>query len=270
MAADYGETREKARPIRVSLASITSTKESIRYYKDLLNFLSDEIGRPVVLVQRNTYAETNELLRTGDIDLAFLCTYAYVRAHDEFKAKLIAVPRKDNDTTYQSFIIVRRDSGIESFDDLRGKRFAFTDPLSMSGYIYPLALLKLKESAPESFFNSYTFTYSHDNAIRAVRDGIVDGASVENLVFQQMLLQEPQLKKEIRIIQQSPDFAAPPVVARPGLDNQLENRLRQFFLDLDKTQRGKNILQNMGIDCYQPLNDSAYAPVRAFGTLVGK
>jgi len=70
-------------PLRISLASITSTQNSVSYYEELLDLLSETIERPVKLVQRNTYAEVNELLRTGQIDVAFICTNAYVTGHDQ-------------------------------------------------------------------------------------------------------------------------------------------------------------------------------------------
>lgn len=257
-------------PLRVSVASMTSTRESLRYYKELLDFLAEYLGQPVEMVQRNTYAETNELLRTGAVDLAFVCTYAYVRAHDEFGARLLAVPEIDGATTYQAYIITRKDSGVNDFSDFKGKRFAFTDPLSTTGYLYPLTLLKLQETRPEDFFASHIFTYSHDNSVRAVRDGIVDGASVESQVLDEMMARDPELQRHIRVIQHSPDFSAPPVIVRPGLNEALETRLRDFFLTLHENSRGKAILQNMGIDRYQPATDDDYASVRALGMLVGK
>lgn len=262
------QIQDQAKPLRVSLASITSPKTSLRYYRDLLDLLKERLGHPLEVVQSDTYVETNELLRTGGVDLAFVCSYAYVRVHDEFGAELVAVPEVGGKTTYRAYVIVRQDSGLENFGDLRGKRFAFVDPLSTTGYLYPLAVLKLQGAGPADYFGSYIFTYSHDNSIKAVVNGVVDAASVESLVFEQFAQAEPALKGKVRVIQESPEFAAPPVVVRPGLDPELKDGLRRFFLTLHEDPRGREILSKMGIDRYREVTDAAYASVRALGTVV--
>ncbi|MBO8168902.1 MAG: phosphate/phosphite/phosphonate ABC transporter substrate-binding protein [Thermoanaerobacteraceae bacterium] len=253
-------------PLRVALAAMTSTKSSISYYEELLDLLSKTLNRPVKLIQRNTYAEVNQLLRTGQIDVAFICTYSYVTGHDQFGLELVAAPVKNGEPKYQSYIIVRRDSGIESFADLKGKKFAFTDPMSTTGYLYPMSLLKKQyNSSPEKFFADYIFTFSHDNSIKAVSHGIVDGAAVESLVFKHMAENEPEVTSKVKIIKKSSEFASPPVVARPGLDKSLKRQLVRFLTTLDDTEQGRKILAKMGLEEFRQIDDAAYDSVRALG-----
>lgn len=65
---------------------------------------------PVELVQRGTYAEINELLRTRQIDFAFVCAGAYVRGGQEFGMEVLAVSVVEGSMTYYSYIIVPADS----------------------------------------------------------------------------------------------------------------------------------------------------------------
>jgi phosphonate transport system substrate-binding protein len=90
------------------------------------------------LIQRGTYAEINELIRTGGADVAFVCGGAHVDGQHEFGMKLLVAPQMRGETMYFSYIIVPRDSNAQSLTNLRGKRFAFSDPLSNSGYLAPL------------------------------------------------------------------------------------------------------------------------------------
>ena len=96
----------------VSIASITSAKEGIIYYEDLLSLLEEELDRPIQLIQRKTYSETNELLKEGEVDLAFICTYSYVTSQDAFGLELLVVPQKDGSENYHSYIITQQDSYI--------------------------------------------------------------------------------------------------------------------------------------------------------------
>ncbi|MCG0278260.1 MAG: PhnD/SsuA/transferrin family substrate-binding protein, partial [Thermanaeromonas sp.] len=124
-------TSEK--PLKVAISSITSPSYSRTYYEDLLNYLSRHLHRPVQILQRRSYAEANDLLRAGGVDVAFICTYSYVAGHEEFGLELLAAPQIDGKVTYRAYVIARSDSDIRNFDALRDRRFAFTDPMSTTG-----------------------------------------------------------------------------------------------------------------------------------------
>jgi phosphonate transport system substrate-binding protein len=65
-------------PLRVAIASILSPARNLESYHGLLAFLERRLGRPVQLVQRMTYAEVNDLMKTGQIDMAFVCSLPYI------------------------------------------------------------------------------------------------------------------------------------------------------------------------------------------------
>src|SRR5437870_9606433 len=85
---------------------------------------------------------------------------------------------KQLSTSYNSQIIVRTDSGISDINGLKGKKFAFVDPLSASGYVYPTLTIKNKTGQePKTFFSSTIFAGGHPQAALAVYQGTVDGAA---------------------------------------------------------------------------------------------
>ncbi len=71
-------------PLRVAVASVISPKGTIQSYEPLLHYLEEQFHRPVELLQRRTVLETNALISEGKVDLAFVCTSAYVDGHDAF------------------------------------------------------------------------------------------------------------------------------------------------------------------------------------------
>jgi len=263
------DSNPATKPLRVAAASIVSPAETIRSYGAFFAYLEKQIGRPIELVQRKTYEETYDLLRYGTLDLALVCTYIYVRGHDELGLELVAGPEVNGKAEYQSFIITRADSGILDFDGLRGKRFAFTDPLSTSGRLYPLSLLKARGMDPGAYFGSTTYTYSHDNSIKAVFQGLADGAAVDSLVYDQWVRKNPDLGASLRVVARSETFPSPPMVAGKRLDPALREAISRALLTMHQTPEGRAILANLGIDRWMPQQDADYAPVRALARQAG-
>lgn len=81
-------------PLRVSVAAVISPRGTAESYQPLLAYLSAKLNRPVELEQRRTYAETNNLVEQGQVDLAFVCTSAYIAGHDAFDMELLAAPQR--------------------------------------------------------------------------------------------------------------------------------------------------------------------------------
>jgi len=249
-------------PLRVAIAAVISPKGTVQSYTPFLRYLAQRTGRSVELVQRQTYAEVNNLLREGGVDLALICTGAYVQGRRDFGMDLLVVPQVAGETVYYSYIIVPASSPAQGLADLRGKTFAFTDPLSNSGRLMPVYLLWQMGETPERFFRRTIYTYSHDNSLRAVAEGLVDGAGVDSLVYDYALRRDPTLAKRVRVIARSEACGMPPVVVHPSLDAGLKERLRDIFLTMHQDEAGRAALAELVIDRFVTIDDSAYDSVR--------
>ncbi len=261
--------------VKVAIASVISPKESVEYYEEMIQYISKKLGGPIKIVHKRTYKEINDLIKNEEIDFAFVCSGPYVEGNSEFGMKLLVAPRLYGKTTYNSYIIVHPNSSYTNLSDLRGKRFAFTDPLSNSGWLYPAYRLSVLNETPESFFgtdnngrNNYFYTYSHDNSIIAVADRLAEGAAVNSQVYNYLVNKEPQIISRTRIIEVSPLFANPPVVVSRKVDPFLEKKLKDIFLEMDKDEKGKMILSNIMIDRFVTINDSAYDSIREMRNII--
>lgn len=255
--------------VKVAIASVISPKESIVYYEGMIQYISIKLGGPVKIIHRRTYQEVNDLIKNGEIDFAFICSGPYVEGNKEFGMKILAAPQAYGINSYNSYLIVPVNSSYENISELRGKRFAFTDPLSNSGKLYPAYRLSLINETPESFFgvdekgrNNYFYTYSHDNSIIAVAEQLAEGAAVNSQVYEYMKNKKPGIISKTRIIEVSPHFANPPVVVSKDIDPFLEQKLKDIFLNMDKDEEGKKILSGVMIDRFVTINDSAYNSIR--------
>lgn len=249
-------------PLRVGIATVLSPQSSAEAYSGLIDYLALRLGRPAVMVQRRDYTAMNAAIARREVDIAFICTWAYVIGQREHGFALVAVPVVNGKPTYESWVIVRADLPVRTFADLRDRTFAFVDPLSNTGYLYPRYLVHQLGETPETFFRRTFFTYGHDRAIRAVLQGVADGAAVDSLVFQFMLQREPELAEKVRVIARSPEFGAPPVVAAPTLSPTLRTQIRDLLLHAHEDPVGKPALQAIGVDRFVAGEDAWYDEVR--------
>lgn len=252
----------EAVPLRIAVAAVISPEGTVQSYSPLLSYIEEKLGRPVELVQRRTYLEVNDLLEHGEVDLAFVCTSAYVEGHDTFGMELLAAPQVDGKSTYNSVLIVPSSSNAQGMSDLQNKVFAFTDPISLSGRVYPTYLVHQLGSTPEKFFNRTFFTYSHDEAIRAVASGVADGAAVDSLVYDFAVARDASLASKVRVIHRSPDFGIPPVVISPLARPQVKLELQSLLLNMSDDPQAAEALDSIGVDSFVLLADDAYDGVR--------
>lgn len=255
--------------LKIAVAAMVTPRETLDIYRQILDYIGVRLGQPVELVQRKTYAEVNDLLRRRLIDAAFVCTQAYVEGNRDFGMDLVAAPVVRGRDTYHSYIIVQRESEIRELEDLRGKTFAFSDPMSNSGKLVPTYLLARMGETPDTFFSRYVFTYAHSNSIRSVAMGLVDGAAVDSLVWDYANEANPAQSSRTRVIYRSPPFGNPPVVVHPDLDPELKTRLMESILRMHQDDGGRAIMSRAMIDRFALVPDSAYDPIREMLAFVG-
>jgi phosphonate transport system substrate-binding protein len=248
--------------LRIGVAAVLSPEGTVESYAELADYLGKMLGRPTELVQRRTYAEVNALIDAGEVDLAFICTSAYVRGHASGAMDLLVVPEIEGSLVYHSSVIVPASSPARSMEDLRGTVFAFTDPMSLTGRLYASSVVFELGDAPETFFSDIVYTYSHDDAINAVATGVVDGAGVDDLVLQHMIDRNPVLESRIRVIDASPDYGIPPVVVPVTTPAALRDVLTDLLLGLEFDPAGPRILASLGVDRFVVSSDDAYSEVR--------
>jgi len=255
-----GQSEEK--PLRMAVGSMITPREGFAYYKQFLDYIGEKMKRTVEFVDRENYAEINGLIKSGNIDIAFVCGRPYVDGYDDFGMELLVAPQTYGETVYYSYIIVPNDSPYESVEELRGKSFAFADPMSNSGKLVPTYMLAKMGETPDSYFKKYVYTYAHDKSIRTVANGIVDGAAVASLVWEYLNHTNPEFTAKTRVIEKSPPYGIPPVVVHPDLEQQLKEKIRRILLNAHKDEKGREILKRMMIDKFVLIDDSAYDSIR--------
>ncbi len=134
----------------------------------------------------------------------------------------------------------------------------------------PTYMLAQMGETPDSYFESYEFTYGHDMSIKAVAQHLVDGAAVDSLIWEYLNNTNPELTSATRIIYQSPPYGIPPVVLRTSLDPEIKIKLRKILLGIHEDEEGKEILKGMMIEKFVPANDDDYDSIRLMKAWMAK
>lgn len=249
-------------PLRIAVAPVITPRENLNAFEPLLRYLGDRLGRPVQYVRTQTYTEINEMMKFGSVDVALVCSYPYILGQAEGYMELLAIPEIEGKVRYSSYVIVPADSPARRLEDLRGKTFAFSDPLSFSGRLAPTYMLWRLGATPEGFFGRTIFTYSHANSVRAVVRHLADGAAVDSAVYDYLLRQHPEYRDQLRLIASSPETGMLPLVVRADLDPELKARLRRVFLTAHQDEEGRRALAALQVDRFRPADDAAYDVIR--------
>ena len=248
--------------VKIGVASMITPVNAVKYYQDIIDYIGEKIKQPVQMVNRRTYDEMDSLLEKGEVKIAFICSAPYVKNRKQFGIELLVAPTVDGNPVYRSYIIVHNDSHIKTFPELKGKVFAFTDPGSNTGKLYPTYVLKGMGFTPERFFKRLLYSYSHNKSVEMVAKKIVDGAAMESIVYDHMLKTGSPYAKQTRIIKRSPPFGIPPVVVTRDIDPVLRKKLKDVFLAMHKTVKGKAVLDAMMIEGFVEVPDTNYDSIR--------
>jgi phosphonate transport system substrate-binding protein len=234
--------------------------------------LGQLVGVPIRVTVASDYAAVIEALRNRTADLAFLHPVGYVIANRETKAMIVAKNQWHGTTTFTSRIYVRKDSGIKTLEDLRGKTMAFVDPASSSGYTYPMVLLiqrgLVKNRDPKTFFREVMFSGAHDASIRALTNGHVDAIASFDTAREQYL-KDPAERERIIWIAETEPIPEAGIASRDGLDPVVVARVRAALLAM-KGPAYADVLKRMyDIDGFEAAEDKEYDPVRRAVDLLG-
>lgn len=234
----------------------------------LAAYLADEIGIEVISRVDADYTGTVEAMRAGHAHLAFLSPLASALAHEMAGARMILAEERNGLPYYTSRFWVRRDSGIGSLDDLRGRTIAFNDPLSASGYLFPVAKL-IEEGlvadadALGAFFDRVYFAGGTELSLRALINGFVDAAGVS--VYGPEVFLSPEERAELISIAEHGPIPNHGIAVSGDLSEALVERIEAALLGLNAPEHnhilrslyGWQRLVAVDTELYLPLIDTA-------------
>ena len=250
-----------AEPIRFGLTAVV-VRDNLRFLDRWAAYLSEEMDHPVVFVRRRSYREVMDLLEAGGLDFAWICGYPFVQPRNPEFLDIMAVPIYSGAPLYHSYIIVNKDSPIDHVEGLRDKVFAFSDPDSNSGFLYPQSVLADRQLRAGEFFRHTFFTYSHAATVEAVAEYVADGGAVDSYIWDYLSVHRPELTTRTRIIDTSPAFGFPPLVSRRGTDPAMVEHMMRVLFDMSDDPMGRRFLEGLKLDGFGVFEPSLFDGIR--------
>jgi phosphonate transport system substrate-binding protein len=155
-------------------------------------------------------------------------------------------------------VIAHKDSGIKTVNDLKGKTFAFVDPSSTSGHLFPKAGLIKVGFNPDKDFGRVIFSGSHDSSAIAVQNKKVDAAAIADRILDAAISKGLAKREDLVEVWKSDPIPESPTVWRKDLNPELKKKVQAAFLQV------KNIpWSDQGeLNGFHPTNDAAYNVIR--------
>ena len=235
-------------------------------YEPLMAYLNRKTGVKIKLKILPRYGNIIDNFTSSDMDGAFFGSFTYTLAHAKVGVEVLARPvALDNTSTYHGLIFVRKDSGIRTARDMKGKRFAFVDKATTAGYLLPLAYFDRNGiSDYKGYLKEAYFAGTHENVIEDVLNRKADIGAAKNTVFQRLAGEDPRILKELVALQRSPEVPENALALRKDLDVSVRNRLKESLLTMHQDPDGKKVLERFGAAKFIETMDQDYGIVRKY------
>lgn len=246
--------------IRVGLIPSEDSRAMLASSQQLLDALEKNLGVKVQGFVAADYNGVIEAMRAGHVEVAYLGPFSYVLGTTvaNIEAFATAETSKSGRTFYHSQIITRKDSGIKDIKDLKGKTFAFVDPSSTSGHLFPKAGLIKLGIDPDTYFGRVLFTGSHDANALAVANKRIDAATIADRILDAAVQKNLVKREDIHVVWTSDPIPESPTVWRKNLSPELKAKIKAAFLDIrDITWADQGKLNR-----FVETNDAAYDVIR--------
>ena len=230
--------------------------------------VTEEVGRWLGIDTELVVETSYESCEKDVNDVCFVCSLPYVMF--ERKGLDLAVPvaapvlqgdRYEGRPIYFSDVIVHRDSPFGSFLDLRGKAWAYNEPLSHSGYgITRYHLVEMGET--NGFFGDVVEAGFHQEAIRMVARKQVDGSAIDSQVLAVELRDHPELAEQVRVVEALGPSTIQPVAVSRRVPEDLREAIRGVLVTMADDRGVRARLKAGLVERFVPVDAGSYDEIR--------
>lgn len=274
--SNKAELGSKENPIKIHFLPSLEAKVLEDNSKVFKTFLEANTPYKYEFSVLQSYVAVVESFGTKKADVAILNSFGYLLAHEKFGVEARMLVLRHGLATYQAQFIVPADSKIKKLEDLEGKKIAFVDPSSASGYILPLKTLKDRNITPKDTI----FAMKHDAVVTKVYLGEVDAGATfysppsegkMDDARRLVLTQYPDVEKKVKILELSEPIPNDPIVFRKEMSEPMKQQIIEAFAKFIKTEEGKKAFKNTyGVTDLKLTNDAELEPIRKMMLQVGK
>nr|BFD61589.1 phosphate/phosphite/phosphonate ABC transporter substrate-binding protein [Bdellovibrio sp. HM001] len=243
------ELGSSERPVRLALVPGQDSAVLIENGKILEKWILQESGVHVRVQVPVSFVAVVEAMGSERVDVAILNPFGYILAHEKYgaTAKLMGV---NGEYSHYWGQIITANPKIKNLKDLNGKKFAFVDPVSTSGYILAAKLLQDEKIK----LGETIFAGKHDSVVTMVYQGRVDAGATYNTPSENGVPQDarrlvttqfPDVYEKVRILAKTGPIPSEPVVYRKNFPTELERKISQALKSFSSTPEGAAALKKL-------------------------
>ena len=242
--------KSEEKVIKMGFVPLKNSEQLIEDVKPIAEYLSERLGVKVEAFTASNYIGVVEGIGSGSVDFGII-------------QPLLTSKGTTGKPGYTAELYVRKDSGIKSLQDVKGKKVAFVDPSSSSGYIYPGAML-VKAGINLEKDISYQFSGGHDKSLQLLLNRDVDVIATFDGVPERYKKDFPNAVNEVEKLATSDMIPGVMVTASNKMDKELQEKLKQALLDIEKDPKLKELFKKMfSITGFSDVDQDAYSKVEA-------
>lgn len=243
----------------------------LRKYRPLGEYLTEAMGTKVRFTILSRYADIIDRFASRKLDGAFFGIFASVLTQRQLGTEPIARPDLiEGGSTAHSYLFTRKNSGIHAAKDMKGKRFAFVDKATATGYVYALAYLRDNGIGnPNSFIGETIFTGSHDASVYTVLSGKADVGVVKGRIMDNLAKLDPTISAELQILSKSAALPDTTLCLRGDLPDHLKKRMTSVLLAMHENPKGREILKGIGAKRFVKAESSDQAEIERLASRAG-
>jgi len=235
--------------LRLGVAPVLGGTMMEAEYRPLTQYVEEILAFPVTLTVASSYGDLIDAIVEGRVDLAILPPASYAMARTrEPGLRLLASQIAGGATSYSSHVVVRHDDPARTLGDLRGRRIAFVDERSASGFLLPYAAFLSHGLDPSRDFAAVHFAGSHLAAVRDVLEGRADAAGTFSgmLAFSRREASGLALDAgEVRILHKAGRVPYDALAASPALSDAARAKVAAAFIGLSTlSPRGRAVYRD--------------------------
>ncbi len=256
------QQKTSAKTVVIGLIPEQNLFRQMARYEPLAEYLSEKTGVQVKLTILTRYGNIIDNFVSAGLDGAFFGSFTYALAHKKLGLQVLARPESlDGVSTYRGLIFVRKNSGIKSYREMRGKRFAFVDKATTAGYLFPLSYFKKRGMDYRSYLKETYFTGTHEDAVYDVLNKKADIGAAKNTVFNRLADSDARIKNELTVLDQSFEVPENALALRQDLDGALREKFKTVLLNMHLDPQGIKVLATFGAKRFVETTEEDYRPI---------
>jgi phosphonate transport system substrate-binding protein len=239
-------------------------------YQPLADALGASLGCKVELNITTNYTSEIEAMRNNKLDIAEFGPLAYVFAQKLANAELVATfsDSSGQPATYTASIVTWPGSGVTDVSQLGGHSFAYSDPASTSGHLYPAYGLKSNGIDPDTGVQG-VYAGSHTASFEAIRNHKVDAGELNSDRIATATQAGQYSPEQFVTLWQSEAIPQDPITIRGNLPDDAKQKIKAALLAFDfstlpdDVQKMLNSDVGMGGTHLVPDDDNAFNEIRS-------